>query len=77
METVRMLLQSIKERKHYELVTEDAIDRLAPKFKRQLEAYGEMYCPCQSQRSMDTLCPCKYMRTQGACRCGLFKKAEE
>lgn len=54
-------------------------ERLAPmglKFEQQVEQYGEMYCPCQLLRNEDTICPCKYMREQGACRCGLFQNKE-
>lgn len=36
--------------------------------------FGVPYCPCQSQHTPDTICPCKYMRKAGACRCGLFVK---
>lgn len=36
--------------------------------------YGVPYCPCQSQHTADTICPCKFIRDTGACRCGLFVK---
>lgn len=36
--------------------------------------YGVPYCPCQSQHTADTVCPCKYMKDAGTCRCGLYVK---
>ena len=39
--------------------------------------YGAAYCPCQSQHTKDTICPCKFMRDKGACRCGLYIKDSE
>ena len=32
------------------------------------------YCPCQTTRDRDTMCPCKNYRTEGKCICGLFTK---
>lgn len=34
----------------------------------------EGYCPCvpKSFRNEDTICPCKEVRTENKCRCGLF-----
>lgn len=40
------------------------------------EKYGEPYCPCYPTRSEDTICPCKFMRTKKACRCGLYVKGD-
>ncbi len=34
--------------------------------------FGFPFCPCQSQHNADTICPCKFIRDTGACRCGLF-----
>ena len=39
--------------------------------------YGAAYCPCQSRHIKDTICPCKFMRDKGACRCGLYLKDGE
>lgn len=36
--------------------------------------YGAPYCPCLNNHNEDTICPCKYMREQQACRCGLYVK---
>lgn len=36
--------------------------------------YGKPYCPCLSQHTEDTVCPCRYMRKNQACRCGLYVK---
>jgi ferredoxin-thioredoxin reductase catalytic subunit len=38
--------------------------------------YGAPYCPCMPNRTQDTVCPCKYMRTLKACRCGLYIRKE-
>ena len=36
------------------------------------ERYGKPYCPCQANRTEDTICPCRYMRKNHVCRCGMF-----
>lgn len=36
------------------------------------DKYGKEYCPCQPQRTEDTVCPCKNMRELHACKCGLY-----
>lgn len=36
------------------------------------EETGVGFCPCMPSRNKDTVCPCKYMRTLGVCRCGLY-----
>lgn len=35
-------------------------------------------CPCipEYNHNADTLCPCKSMREQGTCKCGLFKSKQ-
>jgi len=30
------------------------------------------YCPCVVSRSEDTICPCKKMREENKCICGLY-----
>ena len=35
---------------------------------------NEGHCPCSSVISEDTLCPCKELRTEGVCHCGLYKQ---
>lgn len=35
------------------------------------------YCPCLPQKTVDTICPCKFARKVQACRCGLYMKSEE
>jgi ferredoxin-thioredoxin reductase catalytic subunit len=35
----------------------------------------EGYCPCEIEKSPDTLCPCKQARENQICRCGLYVKA--
>lgn len=34
--------------------------------------FGAPYCPCLNSHTEDAICPCKYMRKQQACRCGLY-----
>lgn len=33
---------------------------------------GVAYCPCQQERSNDTICPCVKYRAGNGCCCGLF-----
>ena len=61
----------------YKIKSEERLKVLAGKFKIQKEQYGEMYCPCQPNKTSDTICPCKYMRNYGACRCGLYEQIKE
>ncbi len=35
------------------------------------------YCPCLIVRNEDTKCPCKAMREEGRCICGLYVNVEE
>ena len=37
------------------------------------------HCPCQLERSKDTLCMCKAFRDmeEGTCHCGLYTKTKE
>lgn len=32
------------------------------------------HCPCKSEISEDTICPCKAVREKGDCCCGLYVK---
>ena len=32
------------------------------------------YCPCVLKRDVDTLCPCRKMREEDECICGLYVK---
>lgn len=54
---------------------------LAEEAERQLkemkEKYGERYCPCALEHSIDTICMCKAFREQdypGECYCGKYEK---
>ena len=53
------------------------LEVLSDKFAAQVQQHGDMYCPCQPNRTPDTVCPCRYMREYGACRCGLFVPEDE
>jgi len=35
------------------------------------------YCPCVVEENEDTICPCKKMREEKYCCCGLFIKENE
>lgn len=35
------------------------------------------YCPCQFERSADTLCPCRYLREHKECLCGLYVNTDD
>ena len=69
-------LQSIADKHGYSVRSEERLDALSDKFLGQVVKYGRMYCPCQNVRNEDTICPCRYMRSFGVCRCGLFTKGE-
>lgn len=70
-------LQSIADNHGYSVRSEERLDTLSDKFLNQVTKYGRMYCPCQNVRNESTVCPCKYMRDCGFCKCGLFMKKEE
>lgn len=63
-------------KKHHMKVTNDLVraTKVQMKLLHNTMELGVPYCPCQSQHTPDTICPCKYMREAGACRCGLFVK---
>lgn len=65
-------LKEIAKINSYKIRDEKRLDILSDKFAGQVSMYGAMYCPCQSNRTEYTICPCRYMREYGACRCGLF-----
>lgn len=43
--------------------------------KNQIK-YGKPFCPCLPDRCNDSVCPCKQMRENRACRCGLYLPKE-
>lgn len=50
------------------------VKRVRESLERIKERYGEKYCPCNVDRSEDTICPCKDYRETGKCRCKLYKR---
>jgi len=40
--------------------------------------YGHPYCPCRTERTRETICPCAWVAEEierdGRCTCGLFYK---
>lgn len=61
------------EKYDYKIKDEKRLDVLAEKFAVMSEQHGDMYCPCQPNKTPDTVCPCKFMREYNACRCGLYE----
>lgn len=43
------------------------------KIKKRIEL-NDGFCPCVSEQTPDTKCPCKDVRTTGNCHCNLYKK---
>ena len=70
-------LQHIADNHGYSVRSEERLDTLSDKFLNQVTKYGIMYCPCQNVRNESTVCPCRYMKDCGFCKCGLFMKKEE
>lgn len=65
--------------KKYGLKVTDNAEREAMvvhKLLHNVMEFGLPYCPCQSGHTADTICPCKFVRDAGACRCGLFVREE-
>lgn len=75
-DVVRNHIQDTCIERGYDVRSPEDVQRMTNKFVVMLEKHGDMYCPCHVSQNADTLCPCKYMREYGACRCGLFKKVE-
>ena len=73
---VKEELQHIADNHGYSVRSEERLDTLSDKFLNQVTKYGKMYCPCQNVRNESTVCPCRYMRDCGFCKCGLFMKKE-
>ena len=69
-------LREIANKPGYSVRSEERLNALSDKFLGQVTKYGRMYCPCQNVRNEDTICPCRYMRSYGVCKCGLFIKEE-
>lgn len=70
-----MQIQIIKNAvKFHFQIHKDKLVSLAEKLEAQQKKYSKPYCPCQMVRNEDTVCPCKYMRVNNSCRCGLYYK---
>ncbi|PWM76704.1 MAG: hypothetical protein DBY32_11305 [Phascolarctobacterium sp.] len=70
-------IKAIAKEHGYKIRNEERADVLSDKFLAQVTQHGAMYCPCQPNRTPDTICPCKYMRVYGACRCGLYEEVKD
>jgi ferredoxin-thioredoxin reductase catalytic subunit len=71
------VLKEIAKTNNFTIRSEERLDTLSDKFLHQVTKYGKMYCPCQNVRNESTVCPCRYMRDCGFCKCGLFIKKED
>jgi ferredoxin-thioredoxin reductase catalytic subunit len=47
-------------------------DTVTEGLQNNLDELNARYCPCQIQKTKDTICPCKEFRTTGHCHCRLF-----
>lgn len=52
----------------------EQVKKVRGALERRKERYGEKYCPCQIDRTSDTICPCKTYRESGNCQCKLYKR---
>ncbi len=75
-EDIKEVILMIAHKNGYK-IREGRLESMVLKFEQMLSKYGAMYCPCQQQQNEDTVCPCRYMREHGACRCGLYMRKEE
>ena len=75
-EEMKDTIRAVAKKFEYD-IRKERLEPMAIKFEQQVDKYGDMYCPCQLNQTENTLCPCKYMREQGACRCGLFIRKED
>ena len=50
------------------------VKKVREALEKRKEKYGEKYCPCQIDRTPDTICPCKTYRETGNCQCKLYKR---
>jgi len=44
---------------------------------RMEKAHGKRYCPCSKPLVDDNICPCKDLREESKCSCGLYKLRTE
>ena len=53
-------------------------EEIAASIRWSLKQNG-WYCPCRTERTPDTKCPCKEFREQttGECHCGLYIKVDK
>lgn len=55
-------------------VDEKMAEVIIPGLDKREEKYGARYCPCKLDRTLDNICPCKELRVDRKCSCGLFKE---
>ena len=55
----------------------ELIEEIDKQLDRNLELYGERYCPCAIVHDKDSICMCKIFREEieeGSCPCGKYVK---
>lgn len=73
--TKNTLVEKVMERYHLKVTDNKERENIVVyKLLHNTFEFGFPFCPCQQQHSADTICPCKFIRDTGACRCGLFVK---
>jgi len=67
--------RSLDGKAKYELNPDlEHVKRIRKGLERNKEKYGEKYCPCRLDHTLDTICPCREYRETAECHCKLFKK---
>ena len=62
--------------KHGLVVNDDNAETVAEGLQAKYEIFGVAHCPCIPRHIHsvpDTVCPCKQLRENGVCHCGLFE----
>lgn len=70
---VRVFSEIICENKEYVILNPD--DKIVEKITNRIKI-NNGHCPCQLEKTSDTICPCKPLKKNGICHCNLYKKVE-
>lgn len=57
----------------------EKVKRVKLALRERTLKWGQPYCPCTLERSVNTICPCKEFReddTMKKCHCGLYIREE-
>ena len=66
--------EMICENKEYVILNQNT--NLVDKITRRIKI-NNGYCPCQIEKTQDTICPCKPLKKYGICHCNLYTKVEK